>query len=403
MNECNQITYNARLILTNDEYQTLYTVLDTAANAYDYCSDYIKNNNIPLNIRDVHNAVYDNMRKLFPSIPAQGVIRIYKDVLGAFRSIKSNKHDDAQTPHRSRLSMRLDKRLYGHLVHGSICLSGFEKNKRKRIHFETYSILESMFKSYTTSDPLIFIRDNQVWLSIPFNVPSKPQENEKVVGVDLGMKRYITTSEGLIIDDKHYKGCRRKLRYNKRKLRSVGTKSARRKLRLLCHKERNMSKDNVYRSVKELLVSTSAGVISIEDLKKLKKNTKCNGAYVRKRHNSMLSQVAIAEFKRVLTYKAQLTGKRVVTVSPSWTSQIDSRSGRRDGTRRGCRYYCKDGVVLDADWNAAVNIAKRSKRPLSCANRPLDGRIKHLNGRSQVNRPIACKPRQIGSCKPLNL
>ena len=77
-------------------------------------------------------------------------------------------------------------------------------------------------------------------------------------------------------------------------------------------------------------------------------------------------------FKKVLMHKAQLVGKRVETVSPVYTSQTDSRTNKRDGKRQGCRYYCSDGIVLDADWNAAVNIAKRGNHPCSTQT-PLDG------------------------------
>jgi transposase len=40
-------------------------------------------------------------------------------------------------------------------------------------------------------------------------------------------------------------------------------------------------------------------------------------------------------------------------------SQVDSRTGLLQGTRRGDRCYGRDGVVLDADTNAARNILAR--------------------------------------------
>ena len=82
-----------------------------------------------------------------------------------------------------------------------------------------------------------------------------------------------------------------------------------------------------------------------------------------------------------MTHKAQLVGKQVETVSPTWTSQTDSRSNKRDGERHGCRYYCVDGIVLDADWNAAVNIGNRANHPLSSVL-PIDGRLIPLSGKA---------------------
>jgi IS605 OrfB family transposase len=119
----------------------------------------------------------------------------------------------------------------------------------------------------------------------------------------------------------------------------------------------------------------------MEDLSKIKKNTsKSKDGFKRKRHNNAIAQVPFAEFKTRLTAKAHLFGKEAKTVSPVYTSQTDCRNDKRNGKRIGCRYYCKDGLVLDADWNAAVNIAKKGKHPFSSIL-PVDGRLKFLNGR----------------------
>ena len=93
-----------------------------------------------------------------------------------------------------------------------------------------------------------------------------------------------------------------------------------------------------------------------------------------------------------------MRGKRVETVSPTYTSQMDCRTGNRDGNRKGCRYYCSDGVVFDADWNAAVNIAKRANHPSPNAL-PLDGTLKFLDGRelsvSHTTRSIPCQAHEL--------
>jgi IS605 OrfB family transposase len=114
----------------------------------------------------------------------------------------------------------------------------------------------------------------------------------------------------------------------------------------------------------------------LEDLTKIKtKTSKTKEGFKRTKHNNAISQIPFFLFKERLTNKAQLVGKRVETVSPAYTSQTDSRTNKRDGIRQGCRYYCSDGVVLDADYNAAVNIALRANHPLSSSEPPLSGRV----------------------------
>lgn len=365
-----------------NDFKKFNSFLEQAQNAYNWCADYLKQHNVPIDIKSIHNAVYDTMRSTYRELPAQCVIRIYKEVLAAWRSIKSNKHKDAKTPERKNKAMRLDKRLYANFSKEGIALTGFEKNKRKFFAIESYAALDELFSKYVTADPLVFIRNEEPWLSITFEIPQGLIAEGKAIGIDLGMKRFAVSSDGIVFDDKAYKAKRRQLRYQKSKLKSKKTKSAKRKLKKLKHKEQNQSKDFMYRMAKAIITSSGDVThIAMEDLKKIKRNTsKTDDGHKKKRHNNAFSQVALAKFREILTYKAALAGKRVQTVSPQWTSQIDSRTGKRDGLRQGCRYYCSDGIVLDADWNAAQNIAVRSKHPTSTIL-PLDGRLQFFVGR----------------------
>jgi IS605 OrfB family transposase len=206
------------------------------------------------------------------------------------------------------------------------------------------------------------------------------------------MRRLFVTSDGMAFRDKIYLRKRRQVRYMKRCLQSKGTKSAKQRLKKKARKENHMCKDMCYRAIKALLNSTDAPVLVMEDLKQIKQNTsrrkKKDGSegMKRKKHNNAFHQVPIRMFRELLTYKAQLARRRVETVEPAYTSQTDSRTGQCDGIRKGCRYHCADGLVLDADWNAAVNIARKSSRPVS-NQLPVDGGIRFLSGRPHVSRP----------------
>lgn len=366
-------TYNIELIMSDETKLHWLNLLAQSRDAFNFCAQIAVEEKTPCNIKMFHDTMYNRIREKFPLIPAQGAIKIYKEVLSAVRSIKSNKHKDAKTPKRKYLSLHLDKRMYNKLSVDGIFLSTPTARSREHCTFVLYDKVKELFASYTFADPLIFAKNNRLFLSIPFEAPTAPCADETSIGVDMGIKRLFVTSEGKSFKDKKYLANRRKLRYLKRNLQSKGTKSANKHLRKLSVKERNISKDMIQRSTSALLRSTNASIIVLEDLKRLKQNTSTtNDGYKRKRHNNALSQVPMYMFKEVLTHKAQLVGKRVETVSPVYTSQTDSRTNKRDGKRQGCRYYCSDGIVLDADWNAAVNIAKRGNHPCS-AQTPLDG------------------------------
>ena len=390
------VTYNIQINMSATSFKYWYEYLAQARNAYNYCAKYLSDNDIALNIHAVHEAVYNRLRENFTMLPSQACIKVYKEVIASLRTIKSNKHKNAEIPQRKSLAMRIDKRLYANLSVEGIALTGEVKNKRTFYPFVKYDKMEEMFSNYVTKDPLIFIREDRVFLSVPFEVPEIPAKDNTSVGVDLGMKRMFVTSEGKAFRDKRYLAKRRKIRFLKDKLKSKGTKSAKRHLRSLSHKERNISKDMCHRAAKTLLESTDASVIVMEDLAKIKQNTsKTKEGYKRKRHNSALSQVPFYMFREILTHKAQLSGRKVETVSPTWTSQTDSRNGKRNGNRKGCRYYCEDGIVFDSDWNAAVNIAIRGKHPFPNVL-PIDGRLIFLNGRALSTVPTG-RPVK-GSC-----
>jgi IS605 OrfB family transposase len=279
--------------------------------------------------------------------------------------------------------MRLDKRIYSKFDMHGISITSSERNRRERATFVLYPKVSEMFRNYTTSDPLLFIRDGVPYLSVSFNVPDKPVTDDMSVGVDLGERLLFVTSEGKAFRDKAYLRERRKIRFKKKQLQSKGTKLVKRKLKKLHRRECNLSNDMCQRACNALLQSTHASVFVLEDLKKLKQGTaKTKEGYKNKSHNRRLSQVPFYKFKEILTYKAQLVGKRVETVSAYNTSQTDCRTGKTDGERHKRRYIGADGVVLDADYNAAVNIAKRGRHPFSM-NVPKDGTLDILKGRAQ--------------------
>jgi putative transposase len=229
-----------------------------------------------------------------------------------------------------------------------------------------------MFSKYMPCDPLIFIKDNRVFLSTSFDVPAILIKNDTILGVDLGMRRLVTTSNGDCIKSTEYLSYKRKIRYLKRTFQSKNTKSAKRHLKRLKRKEFNFSKNYIHHLANKIL-ETDKSIIVMEDLTKIK--TKKN----KYQNLNKKSQIPFYLLRTILTYKAPQNAKQVVTVDPSFTSKDDCRKLQR-GERKGCRYYAVDGKILDADWNAAINIAnKYSEHPISF-NDPLDGKL-NLIGR----------------------
>lgn len=317
-------------------------------------------------IVELHAKFYKEFRAKNTDSLADITTQAEQECLSAYRSVKSNKHNINCPINKKCLSYRLNKNLYTFdLKNKRIKLTCFG-GKRIWASLQTYDKFNELLSKYPIADPLIFERDGEIFLACSFKNPEIGFNPEKkAVGIDLGIRRIAATSEGKFYQDKEYLAKKRKVRYLKRQLKSATikkkSKSAKRHLRRLRQKEANQTKDFCHKLTKKIITDTSANVIVIEDLSKIKER---KGKKKYKNLNK-ISQVPFYQIKQFLTYKAPLYGKRAEVICPSYTSQIDWRTGQKNGLRKGCRYYGKDGVVLDAELNAANNIAMKSKLPVS--------------------------------------
>jgi len=381
------LTYNIKLSTQSaEEYNLLLATLIEHQKIWNHISkDTFKTKHVDKKI--MYDRNYHKCRKLFPNAPSQVVIRAKDAVYATYKSVKSNKKLDSlkQPCEQQNLSIRLDKRLYTFLDNNQIKLT--TTGKRIICSYQPYPKFQELFSKYSACDPLIFMRDDEFWLSVSFNVPEPTHVENSYIGVDLGIRRFAVTSEGLSISDKDFLREKRILRYQKRilqsKVKTTRSHSTRRKLKKLKRKERNKNKNFCHHLANQIL-QTKSNTIVLEDLSSLKKNNLGKQNYKKtKSSKNMLSQVPFGMLKDILTYKAPLLGKRIKTVNSAYTSQNDHRPGFEKGERKGCRYYASDGVVFDADWNAAINIVKKyvntkeahgSKHPISFRF-PYDGKL----------------------------
>lgn len=362
------LTYNIKLYskLKNEIFlkETLYQI----CKLYNFISNIVFENNYKnLNLKNIHNLVYNKARLEFSNLPSQIIVKTYKEVLSNYRTIKSNKHKIDKPISKTNLSLRLDKRIYSNFNQNSINLFSNIKQKRQPFNLILFPKVKQLFEQYQTFDPLLFIKNDQLYLSVTFktnniiiNNESKVIDENKVLGIDRGIRRLITTSDGLIILGKEFQKHKRKQLFLKRKLQSKNTKSSKKHLKKLKNKEHNFSKNYIHHVANKLL-QTEKEILVFENLSKIKQNTsriKSNKNIKNKKHNRRLSQIPFFMLLQIISYKAQHVGKRIATVSPYMTSQEDHR-GIQIGSRVGCRYYTFDGKQFDSDINAALNIKNK--------------------------------------------
>ena len=373
-------TYNVELQFINStEHDFWLALLKEEQQAFNLASTIVSSKKPVIALKQVYDITYREIRNASVLLPAQGANKVIKSIISCFRSIKSNKHKLDAPPIKKNLNLRLDKRLYSRFNKNTISLPSSIAQKRTDVKLKLYPAVEKLFDNYTTTDPLIHFKNGKFYLSITFNLPDKPILNENVLGVDLGLKRLYTTSDGSSLSGKEYNKNKRKIRYLKRCLQSKGTQTAKKHLKKVSKKEYNFSKNYIHQATNELL-KTDKSILVLEDLTKIKSRNKG------KKFNNKLSQMPFYLFKQILSYKALHSGKRVETVNPAYTSQIDCLTNQKDGIRKGCRYISSTGHILDADWNAAINIACR-KHPTSFSV-PKDGALNFVGRLLSINQTL---------------
>ena len=353
---------------------------------YNYASNIIFNEKLQLGLKPIHSRLYYELRDKFKELPSQMCIQVERALISNYKSVRSNGHKIDKPIQMKHPSIQLDKRLFSNLTRESFKLSNGDGNHRSEVRFVTYPKFNELAEMYKMCDPKLAYNDDTgvFYACVPFlDIPPTPHE-DSYLGVDLGIKRIATLSDGTSYSDKKYLANRRKIRHNKRILQKhkKHSHSAKTKLRKLRRKEANVSKNMCHHLSNEIL-KHNGSVIVMEDLTKIKQSTsKTKNGYKRTRHNNMFSQVPFYQLRQILTYKALLKGKRVETVSPEYTSRQDCRTQSGVGCKRiGCRFYTKDGMVFDADWNASINIMNRYKHSNSF-NLPIDGRL------NLIDRPL---------------
>ena len=377
-------TYNIQLIFADDEdRQSLIKSLSLKRDAFNIISKIRFGMKSCNGLMPLHQRCYKMVRDQLPMLPSQFAIKAEQDVVAKYQSLRSNYHKITEPVETDRLNIQLDKRIYTWIGKDAIKLTTC--NGRITAKLSKYDKVNELFSKHELKDPSLFVRDDRVFLSVVFDDTIPFKDNKQCVGVDLGLKRLASTSEGIITKGNEFNRTKRKIRWNKRKLQSHKSHSARVKRTNLRRREYHFSKNYIHNVVNHLL-TTKANTIVVEDLTKIKSKSKG------RRFNNRNSQMPYFLLRNILTYKASALGKRVVIVKPHYTSQLDHR-GLDNGVRKGCRYYALDKVVLDADLNAANNITFRYDKEHSISCSALDGQV-------VVNQPIV-RGSSLASTDPL--
>ena len=205
--------------------------------------------------------------------------------------------------------------------------------------------------------------NGRYYVSVLYEMYDKvPEINHRtIVGIDLGIKKLLTLSDGITYDnnkyiDKYEKRIKRKQRELSRK--EKGSKNyykCKKELAVLHSKLANARKYYIHKITKD--ITDEYDIITCEKLKTKEMIIKGKDSKL----SSKINDATFSEILRQILYKAKYKGKEFYQINTYYpSSQICSRCDNQDKsykdlTRR--EYKCsKCTQELDRDLNASINI-----------------------------------------------
>jgi len=174
------------------------------------------------------------------------------------------------------------------------------------------------------------------------------------LGVDLGRRRVAVDSDATPYEATEVQRLRTHYPKVRRSLQRKGTKEAKRLLKRLSGRERRHMRAINHAISKQLVEKAQATQrqIALEDLTGIRQRTK-----VRKPQRYYHHSWSFYQLRQFVAYKAEAAGVPLVLVDPAYTSKTCHLCGHC-GHRSGLKFSCtRCNVLMDADWNAATNIA----------------------------------------------
>jgi putative transposase len=192
------------------------------------------------------------------------------------------------------------------------------------------------------------------------------------IGVDVGVARFLTTSDGEVVANPRFlKAAQERIaELQRRKQRARPGSGNRRRLRRALAKEwrklRNQRRDFHHKSARALVDTYDA--LALEQLRVAAMTAAAAGTVenpgrnvaAKAGLNRSIMDAGWGQFTSILVAKAESAGRRVVLVSPAFTSIDCHTCGSRCTRPRQEIVVCPVHGELDADLNGARNLAARA-------------------------------------------
>jgi putative transposase len=341
-----------KLIPTNEQAKLLKQTLEQANKACDAISELAFASQI-FGQYAIQKVYYAEIRERF-ALSAQVVVRATAKVADAYKLDRRT-----QRKFKPLGAIAYDDRILSWQTVNQL-VSIWSVGGRQTIPYVCGDQQKQLLQSRQGETDLVYRKGNFFLLAVCEIAEPTVQELEDAIGVDFGMVRIATDSDGETFTGERVENKRQAYVKRRSEVQKVGSRAARRKLKKMSGKQRRYQSNENHRISKELVVKAKGTncAIAIENLKGIATRTT-----VRKSQRARHSNWAFSQLREFIEYKAQHAGVAVIAVDAAYTSQTCSECGHYEKANRKSQseFECKVcGHTQNADWNAARNIRLRA-------------------------------------------
>ena len=337
-----------KLLPTKEQAQALKETLERANTACDAISTAAWHSKT-FGQYALHKLIYRTIKDSF-NLSAQIVVRCIAKVADAYKLDKETKRT-----FKTYGAIAFDDRILSWKTDKQV-VSIWTVAGREKIPYTCGERQKRLLESRIGETALVY-RKGKFYLLAVCEVPEPtPQDVDNVLGVDFGIVKLATDSDGQSYSGEQVEAKRQWYADRRATLQKVGTRSAKRKLKKMGGKQRRYQAD-VNHCISKQLVRKAQDTnrsLAIEKLTGIRARTTVRKSQRARHHNW-----AFRQLRTFVEYKSAVAGVRVLHIDPRNTSRTCAVCGHCEKANRKSQseFVCKlCHHSANADSNAAQNI-----------------------------------------------
>jgi IS605 OrfB family transposase len=342
-----KLTLKIKLLPDKDQSALLVETIKEANTTCNAISEVAWDKKI-FNQFNLHHVVYHSCKATF-RLSAQMLIRCISKVADSYKIDKKT-----QRHFRELGGITYDSRILTYKPDNIISLWAI--GGRTKIPFVCHN---RKYIPYIKGEADLIYKKGKFYIFQSIEVPEEEIEDiEEFIGVDMGITDIAVTSDGIKHTADWLNTYREHRQFIRSSIQRKGTRNSRKLLKRISGKERTTAtiiNHTIAKRIVMLAKSEGKG-IAVENLTNIRFTSKRKN----KKFKTKLGRWNFRQLRTFIAYKAKLNGVKMIVVDPRYTSQtchVCHHIGKRTNKMFNCTNYNCNVDIIDADQNAAINIA----------------------------------------------